>query len=39
MCLLIGSIDTDLLSRIQAFKKERKDKALANANVMDETPG
>lgn len=41
--LLTAIPDTDLFCRIQAFKKERKDKALANANVkanvMDETAG
>ena len=43
LALLIIIQDTDLFCRIQAFKKERKDKALAESNfsvnIMDESSG
>jgi hypothetical protein len=31
--------DTDLKARIDAFKTEKKSKRLADANIMDTTPG
>lgn len=35
----VGYPDVNLKARIQAFKDEKKGSTIANANVMDETPG